>query len=485
MALWYSLNEKINLTLIIFYIPKGGQMLKESIVKEVLQAALSTGGDFAEIFVEDRHDNVINMIGGKIETSNAGRTYGAGIRIFNGKNSIYGFTNDTSKENLVKVAKEIASSISGVDKNLGIDLVKECVNVINPIKTMPSSISKSQKIDWLRLASDEATAYSKEITQVTGMYTDYVQNILVANSEGIFKEDQRVRTRLRMSAVASADGEMQTGSEDIGAHVGLEIYNEDVLKHIGREASRIATTMAHAELCPSGKMTAVIDNGFGGVIFHEACGHGLEATSVAKGTSVYCNKLGEKIASDVVTAIDDGTIENGWGSFNMNDEGETPQRNVLLENGVLKNYMIDKLGSRRMDMPQTGAGRRESYQYAPTSRMTNTFIAPGKSSHDDIIKNTEYGIYAKKMGGGSVNPATGDFNFAVLEGYLIRNGEVAEPVRGATLIGTGLEVLQNIDMVGNELAHGQGMCGSSSGSIPAWVGQPMIRVQNITVGGRK
>ena len=460
-------------------------MIKESIVKEVLHAALSSGGDFAEIFVEDRHDNVINMIGGKIETSNAGRSYGAGIRIFNGNNSIYGYTNDTSKENLIKVAKEIASSISGVDKNLGIDLVKKCVDTINPIKVMPADISKGEKIDWLKIAAAEASGYAKEITQVTGTYLDYVQNIMVANTEGIYAEDQRVRTRLRVGAVASANGEMQTGSSDTGAHVGLEIYNEETLKNIGKEAARIAKTMVYADQCPSGKMPVVIDNGFGGVIFHEACGHGLEATSVAKGTSVYCNKLGEKIASDVVTAIDDGTIANGWGSFNINDEGELPQKNVLLENGVLKNYMIDKLGARRMNMAQTGAGRRQSYQFAPTSRMTNTYIAPGQSTHDEIIKNTEYGIYARNMGGGSVNPATGDFNFAVTEGYIIRDGKVAEPVRGATLIGTGLEVLQKIDMVGNELAHGQGMCGSSSGSIPTWVGQPMVRVQDITVGGRK
>lgn len=460
-------------------------MLKEMVVKEVLQAALSTGGDFAEIFMEDRQDQNIMMIAGKVETANAGRTYGAGIRIFHGKNSIYGYTNDTSRDNLIRVAKDIASSISDVDKNLGIDLVKKCVNIINPIKIMPAQVSKQEKIDWMRITSDAAKGYSEEISQVTANYADYVQNVFIANSEGIMAEDQRVRTRLRVAAVASVDGEMQTGSRDVGAHVGMEIYDEDALKSMGREAARIAKTMAHADLCPSGKMPVVIDNGFGGVIFHEACGHGLEATSVAKGTSVYAGKLGEKIASDVVTAIDDGTIANGWGSFNINDEGETPQKNVLLENGVLKSYMIDKLGARRMNMDQTGAGRRQSYMYAPTSRMTNTYIAKGQSTHKEIIENTEYGLYAKNMGGGSVNTATGDFNFAVLEGYIIRNGQIAEPVRGATLIGTGLEVLQNIDMVGDELAHGQGMCGSSSGSIPAWVGQPMVRVQDLTVGGRK
>lgn len=460
-------------------------MLKESVIKDVLQAALSTGGDFAEIFMEDRQDQNIMMIGGKVETANAGRTYGAGIRIFNGNNSIYGYTNDTSQANLVKVAKEIATSISEVDKNIGIDLVKKCVTIINPIEILPTTINKQDKIDWMKITHEAAKNYSDEISQVSCNYMDYVQNIMVANSEGVFVEDQRVRTRLRVASVASYNGEMQTGSRDIGAHAGLEIYKPDALKIMGQAASRIAKTMVHGELCPSGKMPVVIDNGFGGVIFHEACGHGLEATSVAKGTSVYTDKLGEKIASDVVTAIDDGTISNGWGSINVNDEGELPERNVLLENGVLKNYMIDKLGARRMNMAQTGAGRRESYQYAPTSRMTNTYIAKGKSTHAEILANTEYGLYAKNMGGGSVNTATGDFNFAVLEGYMIRDGKVCEPVRGATLIGTGLEVLKNIDMVGDELAHGQGMCGSLSGTIPAWVGQPMVRVQNITVGGRK
>lgn len=460
-------------------------MLDQSVVKEVLQAALSSGGDFAEVFVENRKDNIISLIGGIVETSNSGRTYGAGIRIFNGNNSIYGYTNDTSRGNLIKVAKEVAMSISGVDKNLGIDLVKECVNVINPIKILPTDVLKADKIDWLKLACNTAKDYASEISQVTGSYADYIQDVLIANSEGKFVEDRRVRSRLRVSAVAEAKGEMQTGSADIGAHVGLEIYNSDILKEIGSKSSRIAKTMVHADLCPSGKMPVVIDNGFGGVIFHEACGHGLEATSVAKGTSVYSDKLNQKIASDVVTAIDDGTIANGWGSINVNDEGEAPQKNVLVENGILKSYMIDKLGAKRMNMKQTGAGRRESYKYAPTSRMTNTYIAPGKSTTEEIISSTEYGLYAKTMGGGSVNPATGDFNFAVLEGYLIENGEIKSPVRGATLIGTGLDVLKNIDMVGDNLAHGQGMCGSSSGSIPTWVGQPMIRVQNVTVGGRK
>ena len=232
-------------------------------------------------------------------------------------------------------------------------------------------------------------------------------------------------------------------------------------------------------------MPVIIDNGFGGVIFHEACGHGLEATSVAKGNSVFAGKIGQMIASPVVSAVDDGTIPNEWGTINIDDEGTPSRRNLLIENGILKGYMIDKLNGRRMGMASTGSGRRESYKYAPTSRMTNTFILNGKSSLDEMISSVEKGIYAKYMGGGSVNPATGNFNFAVMEGYLIENGKITSPVRGATLIGSGSEILKKIEMVGNNLAYGQGMCGSVSGSICTIVGQPAVKVSEITVGGRK
>ena len=242
--------------------------------------------------------------------------------------------------------------------------------------------------------------------------------------------------------------------------------------------------MLHARNCPAGNMTVAIDNGFGGVIFHESCGHSLEATSVAKGNSVFADKLGEQIASTKITAIDDGTIANEWGSLNIDDEGNPTQKNVLIENGILKSYMIDKLNGRRMGMKSTGSGRRQSYKYAPTSRMTNTYIAAGDDKPEDIIASISDGLYAKKMGGGSVNPVTGEFNFAVSEGYLVKNGKIQEPVRGASLIGKGSEVLMNIDMVGDNMEMAQGMCGSSSGSIPVNVGQPMIRVKDMTVGGR-
>ena len=320
--------------------------------------------------------------------------------------------------------------------------------------------------------------------QTRASYLDSSQEVLIINSEGLWAEDKRVRSRFTIEAVAGNGTEKQSGRLSPGGSEGFELFDRIDVKALARQSAETAVTMLGAKECPSGKMTVVIDNGFGGVIFHEACGHSLEATAVAKNASVFAGKLGQKIASDVVTAIDDGTIPNGWGTLNVDDEGTPTKRNILIENGILKSYMIDKLNGRRMGMPSTGSSRRESYKYAPTSRMTNTFIAAGKSSVKEIIENTEFGLYAKQMGGGSVEPATGVFNFAVLEGYIIRNGRICEPVRGATLIGKGSEVLLNIDMVGDNLMRAQGMCGSISGSIPADVGQPMIRVQNMTVGGR-
>ena len=267
--------------------------------------------------------------------------------------------------------------------------------------------------------------------------------------------------------------------------MGLEMFDAQIdPPSVGREAARQALVMASAGYCPAGVMPVAIGNGFGGVIFHEACGHSLEASSVALGMSEFSGKLGEKIAHEKVTAIDDGTIPNAWGSINIDDEGTPSQRNVLIEKGVLKSYMIDKMGGRRMNMAPTGSARRESYSYTTTSRMTNTYIANGEDKNEDIIASIEYGLFAKAMGGGSVNPTTGEFNFSVQEGYMIRDGKVAEPVRGASLVGKGSDIIQKIDMVGSDLEMGQGMCGSSSGSVPTNVGQPLIRVSSITVGGR-
>ncbi len=460
-------------------------MLEKSLVEKILNEALSTGGDFAEIFVEKKNNCGLFMIDGKIESSLSGRDFGIGIRIFKDLYSVYGYTNDMTEENLLKTARKIAEAVKGTRADITINLLKQDIENYNKIEIYPETVLKKNKIDVMRRGYTAAKEYDSEISQVRVSYSDSKQNILVANSEGIWAEDERVRGRIRIESVASSGTEMQTGSMGPGASKGFEFFEKMDIESYGREASRIAKTILHADYSPSGKMPVIIDNGFGGVIFHEACGHGLEATSVAKGNSVFAGKIGQMIASPVVSAVDDGTIPNEWGTINIDDEGTPSRRNLLIENGILKGYMIDKLNGRRMGMASTGSGRRESYKYAPTSRMTNTFILNGKSSLDEMISSVEKGIYAKYMGGGSVNPATGNFNFAVMEGYLIENGKITSPVRGATLIGSGSEILKKIEMVGNNLAYGQGMCGSVSGSICTNVGQPAVKVSEITVGGRK
>lgn len=462
-------------------------MLNKTLIEDVLQAALETGGDFSEVFVEERYTNHMVLQNSRLEKNLSGRDFGVGIRVFHGLQSVYAYTNDFSREGLLKAARTAAKAIEGKKdgKTTIIPLVKESVSMLHPIKIMPSEAAKSQKLAVMRNANDIIRNYDPEIVQAIINLIDEEQNVLIANSEGKFVEDQRVRSRMSMVSIASNGADMQTGFYGPGAYQGFEFIENLDLNHYAKESARIAKTMLHADPAPSGKFPVIIDNEFGGVIFHEACGHSLEATSVAKNASVFANKLGEKVASDLVTYIDDGTLENEWGSLNIDDEGEKSRKNVLIEDGILKGYMIDKLSGRRMGMESTGSSRRQSYRFAPTSRMTNTYIAPGKSTPEEIIADTEYGIYAKYMGGGSVNPGTGDFNFAINEAYLVKNGKIEQPIRGATLIGNGAKTILDIDRVGNNLGHGAGMCGASSGSLPVNVGQPMVRVSEITVGGKE
>ena len=337
----------------------------------------------------------------------------------------------------------------------------------------------------LRAVDKAARDVSASIVQVSAGLLSREQHVLIANSEGLYTGDTRVYTRLLCSAVASDGKENQTGTRNPGALMGFELFDGRVdPAQTGREAAQAAATMLTAPYCAAGEMPVVIAGGFGGVIFHEACGHALEATSVAPGTSVFAGKLGQQIAAPCVTAIDDGTMPNEWGSENIDDEGTPTTRLVLIENGILRSYMVDRLNGLKMGMAPTGSARRENYTFAPTSRMRNTFIAPGSDDEDEMIRTMGDGLYAAQMGGGSVNTATGEFNFAVQEGYLVRDGKIASPVRGASLIGKGEQILMRIDRVGRHMTMGQGMCGSLSGSVPTNVGQPTIRVSSLTVGGK-
>lgn len=459
-------------------------MIKKELLQEILYTALARGGDFAEVFCEHTRSNVLNFVDGRLDKINDNVISGVGIRVFLGERTVYASTSDISREGLLCCARSVADAISESSLPISICLNRIEAVDIHPVSINPVTAELSQKRDILRAACSSAKEYSPYISQVKGTLAAVNREILIANSEGLLIGDAHTRTRLAVSAVASDNGENQSGSASPGRGMGLEMFDFISPTETGRRAAEQAMVNLRASYCEAGQMTVAIENGFGGVIFHEACGHSLEATQVGIGMSEMCGKLGQKIANEKITAVDDGTIAGAWGSVNIDDEGNPTRRNVLIENGVLKGYMIDRLGSRRMGMPMTGNSRRETYSYEPTSRMTNTFIENGPDKNEDIIASIEYGLYAKQMGGGSVNPLTGDFNFAVTEGYMVRNGKICEAVRGASLIGKGSKILQDIDMVGQNLARGQGMCGSSSGSVPTDVGQPLIRVKKITVGGR-
>ena len=455
---------------------------KQSI--EVLNAGLSTGADYCEIFIEDKVSKAIVVENGKVESSTIGQTYGAGIRLLKDLQSVYGYTNDVSFKALKSLAESLSNSFSGkrvltVD-NLKIKNVKNNHPIERPFLSVPSS----EVVEYLKKGEKVIREFDSKIVRSRVGIASSHSKVSIITSKGIIYNDEKERNRMFLMSIASDQGKIETAFEGPGALAGYEYFYKNIdIEKLAKQVAETSVKFLYAKECPSGRMPVVIGNAFGGVLFHEACGHPLEATAVAKNLSVMSGKLGQKIASDVVTAIDDGTIGNEWGSNNIDDEGNPTQKTVLIKDGILTNYLIDDFNGRRMGMKGNGASRRESYKYEPTSRMSNTYIAAGKSTPEEIIAATKLGLYAKSFAGGSVNPTTGEFNFGCSEAYIIRDGKIAEPVRGASLIGSGKEILLNIDMVGNDLELSQGMCGSVSGSIPVDVGQPTIRLSEITVGG--
>ncbi len=446
---------------------------------------MSGNADFAEIFEEELKSSSVGLLNGKTTRASSGINYGVGIRLMAGTNVVYVYTSDKSEEALIKLAKEASAALKGGKsadiKNLEA-LSKSSPSILN---IDPLTVSKKQNIDFLREASDYAMNYDELITQAAASYSTSNRVIHIVNSLGFNKEESQTRIRLSVEAVASKGNEKQTGRTAPGTMRGYEFINEYPIIDKTRDCCETAIRMINAGYAPSGKMPVVIGNGFGGVIFHEACGHALESTAVGIKASCFTDKLGQRIASDVVSARDNARIEGEWGSYFTDDTGRESSDLQLIENGICKNYLVDDLGARRMGCEPTGCGRRQDFTYAPTSRMSNTYIENGKDDPKDIIADTEYGLYCSKMGGGSVDTATGEFNFAAEEAFMIRNGKIAEPVRGATLIGKGQEILLNIDRVGNDLELAAGMCGSISGGVPVTVGQPTIRVSSILVGGRE
>jgi TldD protein len=459
-------------------------MLSESVVRKVLDAGLSEGADFAEIFVEETYSSELSLVDSKPDKALVGRLFGAGIRLFYGQEQIYATTNDLGEAALVKAARTIAQAKKGNSARRSAPLRRQGFDSIHVYGQRPWEYARDKKLRVLRQLDRASRARSAMVTQVRPTLIEKNQRVLIANSTGLWAEDERNYVSLTLSVNLEDTGEREEGYErtgDLGTSEVLERIDVDALA--ARAVDR-AALLIHAEHAPAGEMPVVIDSGFGGVIFHEACGHGLETTSVAKNASVFCGKLGEKIAESCVTAIDDGTIANSWGSLSIDDEGMRTQKTVLIENGVLKSYIVDQMGARQTGHAPTGSGRRQSYQFAPASRMRNTYLAPGKDTLEAMIKDIDYGLYAKKMGGGSVDPGTGDYNFGTTEAYLIKNGRIDKPVKGAVLIGRGIETLGRIVKVGDQLALAPGLCGSISGSVPVTVGQPAVLVSKILVGGR-
>ena len=459
-------------------------MFNDSDCLRILEQAMSTTADFAEVFQEVTESKSVSLLNGQVIRAATNFDTGTGIRLLAGTNSVYVYSSDNDLEVLLKLAKEAAAAIKGGDKGSIEELNALCSTSKATIEIDPMSVAKSEMVDFLRQSSDFALNYNPLITQAASSIACVKRTARVINTRGVNAEDTTNRIRLSVETIATKDNEKQSGRVAPGTMRGYEFINEYPLIDKTRECCDTAIRMVNAGYAPSAKMPVILGNGFGGVIFHEACGHALEATSVGIKNSYFTDMLGQQIASSIVSARDNAVIDGEWGSYATDDEGNTSSDLLLIENGILKNYLVDELGGRRMNCEPTGCSRRQNYTYAPTSRMSNTYICNGETDPKDIISNTEYGLYCTQMGGGSVDTSTGDFNFAVNEAFMVRNGKIAEPVRGATLIGKGQEILKNIDMVGNDLALSAGMCGSVSGGVPVTVGQPTIRVSSILVGGR-
>ena len=460
-------------------------MLDRALIGDIIDEALSTGGDFAEVFVENTKNREISLGNGKVENADTQLTLGIGIRVFKGLFQTYAYTNLMDRENLLKTARRAASALDGSREIQRINLVDLEFENKHKIKQSLFEFNRTKEVEILQKVSEKMFQTSPLCVRTDINSTRKNRKILVANSEGVWAEDEQNYARVNIKVTTERDGESANASDRVGAQMGSEFFSSHNFEEMAEKVVHRAVNKLDAVACPSGVMPVVIGGGFGGIIFHEACGHSLEATSVAPERSVFSGKLGQKIASDVVSAVDDATIPHAWGSINIDDEGTPTQRKILIENGILKNYMVDKFNGRRMGMLSNGAARRENYTFIPTSRMSNTMILSGKSTKEEIISETPYGVYAEMTGGGNVRPETGEFNFTITDAFLIEKGKITKYLKGVKLIGRGQDVLLNIDKVGNDLFCKQGVCGSISGKVPVETGQPTIRVQGLTVGGQK
>jgi TldD protein len=455
-------------------------LVEPQLAERVLARALARGGDLAELYAEDRSSFSLALDDGRIERPQAGSERGAGVRVVDGDSTYFGHVDGLREEDLVAVADSVAGAVRSQARD------PAALSAAGPaaehaIAVRPAEVAAERKAELLRAADDRARAEGDAVSQARIGYSEGRRLVEVFNSEGVAASDDRTRVHLGARVVARDGDRVETGTDTLGGHAGFELLEGG--EETGSKAARRALTLLGAVDAPTGRMPVVVGNGFGGVLLHEAVGHGLEADAVQKRASVYEGKLGQTLAPGFVTAYDDGLRPNEWGSDGIDDEGTPTRRTTVIEDGELTSYLYDLLRARKDGVASTGNGRRQSFRHLPVPRMTNTYFAPGGAKVEDLIAGVERGLYAVSFGGGQVEPATGDFVFGVSEGYLIEDGKVTSPVRGATLVGNGLEALSALDGIADDLAIATGFCGKAGQSVAAGVGQPHVRIRELTVGG--
>jgi TldD protein len=459
-------------------------LVDPSLAQDVLRAALARGGSFAELFVEERGSLGVRLDDGRVEELDSGLDRGAGVRVVQGASSGYAYSNRLDRDSLLDVAAAAAASVRDGEPATVVDLTEREPDVVHEAERPASSVAAEDKVGWLREADDAARAVDPAVTQVIATYGDSLQRVMIAASDGRLVREDRPRIRLVVQCVASRDDVLQIGFHGPALVAGAEYVDQFPPRDIAEQAARQAVAMLDGVPAPAGEMPVVIGPGGGGVLFHEACGHGLEADLIQKESSIYQGRIGELLATRLLNGVDDATVPHAWGSFSFDDEGWPSQRTVLFTDGVLQGYMYDRIRAEHDGVPSSGNGRRQSYAHLPIPRMTNTYILSGDATPDEVVSDTPNGFYAKRLGGGQVNPATGDFVFGVTEGYLIENGEITKPVRGANLVGNGTGILQGIDVLADDFDVFYGICGKEGQGVPVGNGSPTLRISRMTVGGR-
>ena len=464
--------------------PSATPLVETPVVERVLGSALRRGAQFAEVFVEDRRGTAASLDDGRVEELSSGRDRGAGVRVVVGETTGYAHTADLSERGLLAAAEAAAAvARGGGGGSTVVALDARPVDRHGTIEVFPEDVAKARKIELLERADQAARAAGGAVSQVSANYADSRRRILVASTDGSLVTDDQVRSRIFVTCVAVGDTGMQTGYESKAFTVGFEMFDFVDVEEVAATAARRALVKLSARPAPSGELPVVLAAGSGGILFHEACGHGLEADHIVKDASVYVGQVGRQVASPLVTLVDDGTVSREWGTVSVDDEGRPSQRNVLIEGGELTDYMWDFLRARKEGRASSGNGRRQSYRHLPMVRMTNTFLLDGSEDPAEVVAQTPRGIYVAQLGGGQVNTTTGDFVFGTSEAYLIEDGKVTEPLRDANLIGNGPEVLRRIDVVADDFAMVPGTCGKDGQSVPVGCGQPTLRVSAMTVGG--